>query len=299
MPRARPDEPLPPDLRYRAFPTAIGLEHVSRRWLDGPGFAAVARGTRVALGDDILAATHGDRIEGVLSRRRGPTVLLGPSAAWAHGCRHADPADPVHLAGATTRSRTDVVEHRAVLRPGDVVMTSWGPATSPSRTAVDLARGLGTRHLTHGARVAWVDALLHAARLPVAEARRGVTAAVGLHGLRGARHVLADAADGVHSPKETELRLLVIGGGFPRPLTQCPVMLDGRVIARLDLGWEQYRVGLEYDGAVHRERDRHSKDLDRHNGIRVAEWTVLQVDARLLSRPDRLLDRLARLVPRT
>jgi very-short-patch-repair endonuclease len=68
-------------------------------------------------------------------------------------------------------------------------------------------------------------------------------------------------------------------------------------VARLDLGWPEHRVGLEYDGAVHRERRQHSRDLDRHNAIRTAGWTVLQVDQRILDRAGDLLARLALLVP--
>lgn len=69
--------------------------------------------------------------------------------------------------------------------------------------------------------------------------------------------------------------------------------------AHLDLGWAEYRAGAEYDGRVHREARQHSCDLDRHNGIRLARWTALQVDKRLLSRPDALLARLALLGPRS
>ena len=296
MPRRRRNPPVPADLRYRTFTTTDGLTVMSRRRIDGPEFTTVVRGTRISSDQ---AVEHGDRIDGVLSRRRSPAVLLGPSAAWAHGCRNADQTDPVHLVGLTNRRGPGVVEHRVVLGPEAIVMTPYGPATARVRTAVDLARGIGTAHLDHVRRVAWIDAFCHSTGLTVAEVRRGLVSAAGLHGLPDARRVIADACDGVHSPKETELRLLIVTAGFPRPRTQCPVLLDGRIVARLDLGWEEYRVGLEYDGAVHRERRQHSKDLERHNSIRVAEWTVLQVDSRLLGRPDLVVARLARLVPRS
>lgn len=97
--------------------------------------------------------------------------------------------------------------------------------------------------------------------------------------------------DGVDSPKETELRLLIVRHGFLEPQVQCPVD-DGEVLLHLDLGWPDHRVGLEYDGAVHLDRDRHSHDLARHNRLRAAGWTVLQVDVWGLARPRRLLEHL-------
>jgi very-short-patch-repair endonuclease len=232
--------------------------------------------------------------------RHGPgPVFGGPTAAWAHGCYLAEPTTPVVIVGERSRVATDVVCHRTRLDPGDVVTTRWGRVTSVRRTAVDLSRGVGTADSAHLGRVIWVDALLRATGLPAADARSAVVGAAGLHGLGTARAVLRDARDGVDSPKETELRLLIQDAGFPEPRTQCPVVLDGRVIARLDLGWEDYRVGAEYDGAVHLDRRQHSHDLDRHNGIRAARWTVLQVDRRLLARGDRLVERLGTLVPRS
>lgn len=286
---------IPRELLVRPFTTSRGLAHVGRRHLvDGREFRRVGHGAWAVADEE---PSYGRRIQGVRERNAPTAVLLGPSAAWAHGCRLAGAEEPVHLAGGSRRG-PDLVRWRAVLRDGDVVDTLMGPATSVTRTVVDLARGVGTAGLDHLGRVQWIDAFLWATGLPAVEARRAVCRAVGLHGLDRARRVLADARDGVHSPKETELRLIIVTNGFPEPRTQCPVILDGRMIARLDLGWEEYRAGAEYDGAVHRERRQHSHDLDRHNGIRVARWTVLQVDARLLGRPVDLLARLARLVPR-
>jgi hypothetical protein len=290
-----PSDDVPAELLLRPFTTATALRHVSRHRLERSGdYRRVGRGAWMVADED---ECHGRRVQGVLERSRAQLVLVGPSAAWAHGCRLAGLDDPVHVVGRA-RNGADLVRHESPLRPGDVVATPLGVATSLGRTAVDLARGIGTAHLDHVGRVVWADALLRATGLRAAEARAALVAASGLHGLTRARRVLRDARDGVDSPKETELRLLVTGAGFPEPRTQCPVLLHGRVVARLDLGWEEYRAGVEYDGAVHLERRQHSRDLNRHNGIRLAEWTVLQVDQRLLDRPGALLARLALVVPR-
>jgi hypothetical protein len=164
---------------------------------------------------------------------------------------------------------------------------------------VDLARGLGTAGLPFHRQVAWIEALLRASGLRAAQARRAGVTAVGLHGVTAAHTVLRAARDGVDSPKETELRLLVIRFGFPEPRVQCPVVdRGGRIIASLDLGWRRRMTGLEYDGAVHLEARQHSEDLTRLNDVRSTGWHVLQIDKYGLSRPGRWLRQLATRVPR-
>jgi very-short-patch-repair endonuclease len=197
--------------------------------------------------------------------------------------------------GRTRGGREDatVVAHRHDVPDDDVVLTRWGPATSPRRTAVDLARGVGTGGLDQHARVAWVDALLRVTALTAAEAQHDARRRIRLPGLPVARQVIARARDGVDSVKETELRLLVVDRGFVEPSVQAPVRTaQGLIVALLDLGWEEERLGLEYDGAVHRESRQHSKDLRRHNRIRGRGWTVLQVDKTALAEPDEWLRQL-------
>lgn len=294
-PRRVPGE-VPRDLFGKPFTTARGLRVETRGRLYGPAYRGLLRGTRMTTAEE---RTH-SRLMLAFREKYGPgPVFGGPTAAWAHGCYLARPSAPVLIVGERSRTAKDLVCCRTRLDPGDVVTTRWGRVTSIRRTAVDLARGVGTAELGHLERVIWVDALLRATGLPAVDARSAVVGAAGLHGLDTARVVLRDARDGVDSPKETELRLLIQDAGFPEPRTQCPVVLDGRVIAKLDLGWEDCRVGVEYDGAVHLDRRQHSHDLDRHNGIRMADWTVLQVDRRLLARRDQLIERLGALVPRS
>jgi very-short-patch-repair endonuclease len=70
----------------------------------------------------------------------------------------------------------------------------------------------------------------------------------------------------------------------------------GGFIARLDLAWPERKVAIEYDGAHHLSRRQHSRDLERHNRLRAAGWTVLQVDAAQFARFDAIVATLARLL---
>jgi hypothetical protein len=74
---------------------------------------------------------------------------------------------------------------------------------------------------------------------------------------------------GAQSPKESWLRLILIDAGLPRPTTQIRVT-DGRIVAYLDMGWEQPMVALEYDGDHHRT-DRRQYVSDRLG------WRVIKV----------------------
>jgi hypothetical protein len=57
---------------------------------------------------------------------------------------------------------------------------------------------------------------------------------------------------GAESPKETWLRLIVVGAGYPAPQTQIPVRCPSGAMYYLDLGWPDLLLALEYDGAHHR-----------------------------------------------
>ena len=102
---------------------------------------------------------------------------------------------------------------------------------------------------------------------------------------RGARNVrrLAVALDshdpGAESPKETWLRMLLIDEGFPRPQTQIPVPgPDGQPLYFLDMGWEDLKVAVEYDGEHHRtDRPSYAKDVIRLEYIASVGWLVIRV----------------------
>jgi very-short-patch-repair endonuclease len=53
-------------------------------------------------------------------------------------------------------------------------------------------------------------------------------------------------------------------------------------------------VRAEYDGADHRTRHRHERDLARHNALRTLGWVVIQVDAAQLRHPGRVVATVSR-----
>lgn len=90
---------------------------------------------------------------------------------------------------------------------------------------------------------------------------------------------LVDA--GAQSPRETYLRLLLIEAGFPRPQTQIPVFgVDGIPVGHIDVGWERYRVGVEYEGEQHQtDRGRYVYDIVRLERLEQLGWIIVRIVA--------------------
>ena len=85
---------------------------------------------------------------------------------------------------------------------------------------------------------------------------------------------------GAESPQETRLRLLLLAGGLPRPVTQYEVRdANGLFVARLDLAYPGRRIGIEYEGDHPRERTAFQRDLRRLNALRACGWTILRFAA--------------------
>jgi len=276
--------------RFRPLPVAEVRDRLTRGQLRASGYEHLARGVYRPAGGPGL--THGDRIAVVRAALVRPVVLGGISAAWALGAELASADEPVVVVAVPPtpdpRPREGLVVRRCALGHDEVVRTALGWATTPVRTAADLLL-LEPRVRA----VATADAVLRAGGLPpsaVAEALGGRRGARGVAAARGLVPLLDPRAE---SPRESELRLLLHDARLPAPEVQLEVRdEDGDFVARLDLGWAAQRVGLEYDGAQHRERARHSRDLARHNRLRALGWLVLQVDAAALARPAALLAQL-------
>jgi very-short-patch-repair endonuclease len=90
--------------------------------------------------------------------------------------------------------------------------------------------------------------------------------------------VLSLVSAGAESPMETRLRLLLVRAGLPAPELQHRLHDDrGVALARLDLAYEDRKVGIEYDGGHH--RDTFERDLARQNVLHSLGWTILRFTA--------------------
>ena len=147
-------------------------------------------------------------------------------------------------------------------------------ATTPARTAFDLA----CRNPI-GKAVAAIDALARAARLNVADAELIAERYKGHRNIRRARSALYLVDAGAESPRETWLRLILIKAGYPRPQTQIPVRDQyGALVAVVDMGWEDIKVAVEYEGDHHRtDRRQFNRDIARFEELTGLGWIIVRV----------------------
>ncbi len=221
------------------------------------------------------------------SRRRG--TLAGFSASAMHGARWIDPSRPAEIIDTNRRPTSGVHAWEERIEPDEIAVVDQMRVTTPARTALDLAR----RH-PRGMAVAAIDALVQATELKMADVELLTDRYRGRHGLKAARAVLELVDGGAQSPKETWLRLLLTDAGFPRPQTQTQIAVYnewGWAEAYLDLGWEDIKVAVEYDGDHHRSlRTQFAKDIGRFEMLERRGWIVVRVIAE--HHPDDIIRRV-------
>lgn len=228
---------------------------------------------------------------GVYAPRGAPrTLLLNASAAWLwtgrhgiiagraaaalHGAKWVDATTPIEIIAEHGRRRAGVIVREERVGDDEVVYIGDLPVTSPARTAFDLAR-----HLPRDAAVAHLDALGAATGVSAVDIAPLALRYRGARGVRSAGVALDLMDAGAESPQETRLRLTLIDGGLPRPRTQIRVT-DGRSEAFIDMGYDEPKVGLDYEGAHHATiRGQYVYDIGRSEFIARQGWLDFRVVA--------------------
>lgn len=226
----------------------------------------VQRAARLSLEQRIIAAW-------LWSRRRA--TIAGLAAAALHGSKWLDADTDVELVHANARPPDGIVSRRYTLLDDEVVVVNGRLVTTPERTAFDIGRR-GSIKST----VPRLDALANATGLKAEGVARVARRHPGMRGLRHLETVLELVDGGAQSPKESQVRLWLIEAGFPPPRTQVPVYgPDGMPFAFLDMGWEQWMLGVEYEGEHHRtERLRFAADIHRLEKVQ-QQWGVIRLTA--------------------
>jgi very-short-patch-repair endonuclease len=79
------------------------------------------------------------------------------------------------------------------------------------------------------------------------------------------------------SPPESHLRVAIVRGGLPPPVSQFSVIVQGYFVARVDLAWPAWRFAVEYDGQWHADRGQLHRDRTRVRELNAAGWYVYPV----------------------
>ncbi|MFD6143020.1 hypothetical protein [Promicromonospora sp. NPDC060271] len=149
---------------------------------------------------------------------------------------------------ASGHAAGDVRRYSWTLAPDDIDVAAGLPVTSLARTVVDCAR---TLHPLEALVIADSALALGADR---EELLAVLDAQTGRRGIQQARLVIELADDGAQSAWETWVRYELLRAGLPRPTTQMPVQTDAGLF-HTDLGYEQWALGIEFDGQVKYRQD--------------------------------------------
>ena len=224
------------------------------------------RGTQPAFAQRVQAAW-------LWSHRQG--VVAGLTASRLFGAKWVDEAHPIELVWPNARPPRGITTSATWLADGEVVSLSGLPTTSLTRTAFDLARRRPV-----SVAIARLDALGNASQLNPDDILELSDRHTGTRGVRQVPRILDLHDRGAQSPKETWLRLLVIGGSFPRPRTQIPVRGRSGRQYYLDMGWEHLKIAVEYDGDQHRTSPaQFARDIFRLEEVAALGWIVVRVVA--------------------
>ena len=221
------------------------------------------------------------------SHRQG--IVSGVAASALLGAKWIDDDAVIELNWPNHRSPPGVRTRNDTLLDDEIAVADGLLVTTPERTAFDLARRGRV-----GEAVSRLDALARATHFKAEDVMRLAQRHPHVRGLRRVERVLDLVDPGAESPRESWLRMLLINAGYRRPATQMPVPgPDGYPRYYLDMGWEDIKVAVEYDGEHHRmDQASYRKDIVRLEYLAAARWVVIRVVKgeqrnRILARVDR------------
>lgn len=177
---------------------------------------------------------------------------------------------------------TGLVCHRAQQQPEETAAVMGLRISRPGRVLVDLMPRLRPEEL-----VVLGDQLIRVPhpRLDVRtlpwETPDSLAALLRQHpstdGIVAAREALDLVRVGADSPPETLLRLALMEDGFPEP--QLQVRAAPGCTWSGDLGWEEIKVVVQYEGKHHFSAGQQISDAQRDHAFRSAGWIVLHTNA--------------------
>jgi very-short-patch-repair endonuclease len=200
-------------------------------------------------------------------------TLVGYSAAALLGSRWLPRDAPAEIARVRHPAPNGIVIRSGTISYEELCVRDGMRCTDAARTAYDIGRRV------HGdVAIAQIDALLNATGAAAGDVERIASRYPGARGVRQLRATLGVVDAGAESPQETRLRLLLVRSGLPRPVTQIPV--GNR---RIDMGYPDAKVGVEYDGEHHfTNPDDYANDIDRLEFLAGMGWLIVRVSARQL-----------------
>lgn len=208
-------------------------------------------------------------------------VVCDRTAAWLHGVdvlgltdkEVLPPVELCALRGHAVAGRDGVDGRTRDLQPRDIMEVHGVLVTTPLRTALDLACGLG-RHRALGA----LDQFMRLHGTTIWEMRRELRRYFRRRGVLQARELVPLADPRAESLRESWVRLELHDAEMPPPVPQHRVYYTESRYYRLDLAYPAHRVVVEYDGEeFHDSEDQRELDRTRRTWLRDQGWIVIVV----------------------
>ncbi len=280
-----PRAPLvPPELTNRPFTLEEARRFGVDRWhLEGSAWKRLAPGIYAWSG---LEESPGVMLAAAALRLPPHAVFSGDTAAWLHGL-DTNPCNPIEVTvppGAGVSLRTGLCVRRSSLAEDEIALINGTPVTAIERTLLDASE---SRSLTEA--VVLADMATHLRLTDVSKLEQIASRSTGRPGVATFRRAIEYIEPATESQMETRMRMLVVLSGLPRPVAQHSVYDDAGVfLGRLDFFYPDARLGLEYDGEVH--RDNLAEDNRRQNRLIAAGIRLLRFTARdIYNRPDAVI----------
>ncbi|MEO8815549.1 MAG: DUF559 domain-containing protein [Mycobacterium sp.] len=219
----------------------------------------------------------------------GAVTLTGLSAAAVLGTKWLDARRPAELNRVNRHCPPGIIAHSYHLTAREILVLRGVRITTPARTAFDIGRTLPQDQA-----IPILDALANATNFKVDDVVLLANEKPGARGVRRLRSTLPLVDGGAESPQETRLRLLIVRAGLPTPETQIEFADEfGNRFIRVDMGWRQWALAVEYDGVQHwSDRYQRSWDIDRIAILEARGWAVVRVSAEMLTRPHVIIERV-------
>jgi len=212
-------------------------------------------------------------------------ALAGNSAAAVFGTRWLDANCPAEIVRRDRHSQPGMIAHGYRVLDDEICSIGGLRATTPARTAFDIGRKRSADQA-----VPILDALLAASGVSPASVEAVADRWPGVRGVRVLRSTLRFVNPAAESPQESRLRMILIRGGLPHP--ECQIRFPELRI-RVDMGWREWRVAVEYDGVQHwSDARQRAWDIERIELLESAGWTVVRVSAQMMSRPGVIVGRV-------
>jgi hypothetical protein len=264
--------------------------------------AAAAGMTRAQLRDDGRRISRGVYLSRALpvnlpDMAQAVLAVCPPGAAASHRTAATllgapvDAARPVEVVvppGAYRPRRRGVRVHVRDLAPADLGECQGVPVTSGAQTLLDLAARTAAAEL-----VAIGDALYRAGVLDAESLAERLARADGCRGIVTARRCAPLLTPAAASRPESLIRYAILDSHLPPPAVQLPIRdRRGRPVAHADLGYEEWRIAIEYEGRQHAEREQFARDLTRYSLMAASGWLLLRFGGADAFRPQVVVSRV-------